>query len=196
MDSFEVYRVYMSLKLHFTSDDYDITKTKSGVKCKKETFLKRKDVLLFRKLAKRYSFTEMVDYFVANFVNGHNGVFDAESDNVYRDWKARKEKLTYLFTQDIATLIFEAEKANVDPLVSDGQHPLALKLYLGKKISLETLVILDKLFDFVYINKAMLENDFIWKDVSRLITKYRVFVKFDKDKFTQLWYKEKGQVVF
>ena len=195
MDSFEVYRVYMSLKLHFISDDYDITKTKSGVKCKRETFLKRKDVLLFRKLAKRYSFTEMVDYFVANFVNGHNGVFDSESDNVYRDWKARKEKLTYLFTQDISTIIFEAEKANVDPLISDGQHPLALKLYLGKKISLETLVILDKLFNFVYSNQAMLENDFIWKDVSRLITKYRVFVKFDKEKFSQLWNKEKGQVV-
>lgn len=195
MDSFEVYRVYMSLKLHFASDDYDITKTKSGVKCKRETFLKRKDVLLFRKLAKRYSFAEMVDYFVANFVNGHNGVFDAECDNVYRDWKARKEKLTYLFTQDISTLLFEAEKAGVDPLISDGQHPLALKLYLGKKISLETLVILDKLFNFVYTNQAMLENDFIWKDVSRLITKYRVFVKFDKEKFSQLWNKEKGQVV-
>jgi hypothetical protein len=137
----------------------------------------------------------MVDYFVANFVNGHNGLFDAESDNVYRDWKSRKEKLTYLFTQDISTLMLEAEKANVDPLISDGQHPLALKLYLGKKISLETLVILDKLFDFVYSNNTTLANDFIWKDVSRLITKYRVFVKFDKDKFSQLWIKEKGQVV-
>jgi hypothetical protein len=42
----------------------------------------------------------------------------------------------------------------------------------------------------------VLANDFIWKDVSRLITKYRVFVKFDKDKFSQLWIKEKGQVVY
>jgi hypothetical protein len=91
--------------------------------------------------------------------------------------------------------MLEAEKANVDPLISDGQHPLALKLYLGKKISLETLVILDKLFNFVYSNNTTLANDFIWKDVSRLITKYRVFVKFDKDKFSQLWIKEKGQVV-
>jgi hypothetical protein len=91
--------------------------------------------------------------------------------------------------------MLEAEKVNVDPLVSDGQHPLALKLYLGKKISLETLVILDKLFNFVYSNNTMLANDFIWKDVSRLITKYRVFVKFDKDKFSQLWIKEKGPVV-
>jgi hypothetical protein len=91
--------------------------------------------------------------------------------------------------------MLEAEKANVDPLISDGQHPLALKLYLGKKISLETLIILDKLFNFVYSNNTVLANDFIWKDVSRLITKYRVFVKFDKDKFSQLWIKEKGQVV-
>ena len=195
MEPFSVYRLYMSLKLHFTKENYDITKTKSGVRCKKETFLKRKDVLLFRKLAKRFTLPEVVDFLVANFVNGHNGLFDAESDTVYREWKARKERLTYMFKQDISTILLEAEKANVDPLISHGQHPLVLKLYLGKKINLETLVILDKLFNFVYINQAMLENDFIWKDMARLITKYRVFVKFDKEKFSQLWNKEKGQVV-
>lgn len=195
MEPFEVYRAYMALKLHFTSEKYDITKTKSGVRCKQETFLKRKDVLLFRKLAKRFTFPEVVDFFVANFVNGHNGLFDAESDNVYRDWKARKERLTYMFKQDISTIMLEAEKQNVDPFISEGQHPLVLKLYLGKKITLETLVILDKLFDFVYINDTSLADDFIWKDLSLLIKKYRVFVKFDKEKFMQLWNKEKGQVV-
>lgn len=196
MEPFEVYRIYMSLKLHFSSDDYDISKTKSAVRCKQETFLKRKDILLFRKLAKKFSLKEMSDFFVANFINGHNGLFDAESDTVYRDWKIRQEKLTYLFTQDISTICFEAEKAQIDPLTSyDGQHPLVLKLYLGKKISLETLVILDKLFDFVYSNNTSLANDFVWKDVARLITKYRIFIKVDRMKYHQLWIKEKGPVV-
>jgi hypothetical protein len=136
-------------------------------------------------------------YKVANFVAGHNGLFESDSEEIYRDWLSRKQKLTYLFTQDISTILSEAEIANQDPLLSyDGQHPIVMKLYLGKKISIETLVILDKLFDFVYSNNTLLDGDFIWKDLAHLITKYRTFIKIDREKYQNIWTKEKGQVVY
>lgn len=195
MDPFEVYKIYMSLKLHFTTKDYDITKAKSAVRCKRETFAKRKDIFLFRKLAKKYDFRTLVDYFVANFVAGHNGVFDGESDAIYNSWKSRQEKLGYQFSQDINLIIRESEEQNIDPLIStDGQHPLFFKLYLGNKISIETVIILDKLFDVVY-NNLSLSEDFLWKDFSLLVTKYRKFIRIDRDKYRKLWIKEKGQVV-
>lgn len=192
MDPFEVYRIYMSLKLHFTTPDYDITKVKSAVRCKPETFAKRKDILLFRKLAKKYAFPDLVNYFVSNFVAGHNGLFDAESDEIYLNWKARQERLGYLFSQDIDLLLREAEKENKDPLISnDGQHPVFFKLYLGNKISIETVIILDKLFDVVY-NNSSLSQDFLWKDFALLVTKYRKFIRIDRDKYRKLWIKGKG----
>ena len=195
MEPFDVYRLYMSLKLHFTKENYDITKQKSMVSCKRETFMKRKDILLFRKLAKRMQRDEMINYFVANFVEGHNGLFEGGSDEIYREWKSRQEKLTYQFTQDLSTIFLEAEKQEKEPLISyDGQHPIVFKLYLGKKISIETIIILDKLFDFVYSNTT-LTDDFVWKDFAHLVKKYRIFIRIDREKYNQLWIKEKGQVV-
>lgn len=196
MEPFDVYRLYMSLKLHFTSDQYDITKTKSAVKCKPETFMKRKDILLFRKLAKKYEKKELINFFVSNFVNGHNGVFDSESVEVYENWKTLQGRLSYQFKQDAGTIMEWAEATGQDPLVSyDGQHPIVLKLFLGKKITLESVIVLDKLFDFVYSNDTSMQNDFIWKDFARLVKKYRIFIKFDKDKFFSIWTKENDQKV-
>ena len=168
MEPFDVYRLYMSLKLHFTSDKYDITKAKNAVRCKPETFMKRKDILLFRKLAKKYEKKELIDFFVANFVAGHNGVFDAEASETYSSWKARQGKLTYQFTQDMELMVSEAHKTGQNPLISEeGQHPLVLKLVLGKKITLESVIILDKIADFVYSNDTALQNDIIWQSLSR-----------------------------
>lgn len=198
MDAFQVYRLYMALKLHFTTESYDITKTKGAVKTSQEAFLKRRDVFLFRKLAKKYNMQQLVNYFVANFVAGdqNGGLFNSESFEIYEQWKSRQDRLSYMFSNDISKIFQEAEKSNEDPLLAtDNQHPVAIRLYLGKKISLETIIILDKLFDFKYKNNTALEHDFIWKELSMLIGKYRPFVKFDKVKFNHLFNKEYGTVV-
>lgn len=198
MEPFEVYRLYMALKLHFTTDSYDITKTKGAVKCSQTAFLKRRDLFLFRKLADKFNKKEIIEYFVSNFVRGDQfgGIWDSESIAVYEAWKSQQQKLSYSFKNDVSLLLLEAEKQNIDPLIThDGQHPLLLKLYLGKKISLETVIIIDKLFDFRYINNGLLDADFIWKDISRLIQKYRPFVKIDKERYLQVWNKEKGLMI-
>ena len=51
MEPFTVYKLYLALKLHFTTDSYDITKHKGTVRGKKETILERKDITAIRKLA-------------------------------------------------------------------------------------------------------------------------------------------------
>ena len=55
MDPFDVYKIYLALKLHFTTDSYDITKHKYAAKGRKDTFLKRKDLIVIRKLARDFS---------------------------------------------------------------------------------------------------------------------------------------------
>ena len=59
MDPFDVYKIYLALKLHFTTESYDITKHKFAAKGKKETFLKRKDLMVLRKLARDFQRQEM-----------------------------------------------------------------------------------------------------------------------------------------
>lgn len=198
MEAYDVYRLYMAMKLHFTTESYDISKTKGMVKDCRNAFMKRKDILAFRKLGEKYSKREIIDLLVANFTRGdkYGGVFDSETEEAYEQWKIRQQKLTYIFTQDIISIITESENTGQDPFTTNnGTHPIVVRLYLGGKISLETLIILDKLFDFRYSNDNSLQLDFVWKDISLLIKKYRIFVKIDKEKYLSIWNKEKGQVV-
>jgi hypothetical protein len=196
MEPYDVYRLYMAVKLHFTTDSYDISKTKGNVKDCHKSFMKRKDILAFRNLGQKYTKREIIDFLVANFTRGdqYGGVFDREAEEFYFAWKSRQQKLGYVFTQDINRILFESENTGDDPFTSNnGSHPIILRLYLGGKISLETVIILDKLFEIRYIIDASLKNDFVWKEVSRLIMKYRIFIKIDKEKYSQIWNKEKGQ---
>ena len=92
MEPFDVYKIYLSLKLHFTTDSYDITKHKYAAKGRKETFLKRKDLMVIRKLARDFSREEIINILIANFVSGDKwgGMFDAEAMERYKHWKANK----------------------------------------------------------------------------------------------------------
>lgn len=198
MEAYDVYRLYMAMKLHFTTESYDISQTKGKVKDCRNAFMKRTDILAFRKLGEKYSKREIIDLLIANFTRGdkYGGVFDHETEEAYNNWKIRQQKLTYIFTQDVITILNECETTGEKAFVADnGKHPIIVRLYLGGKISLETLIILDKLFDFRYINDNSLQYDFVWKDISLLIRKYRIFIRIDKQKYLSIWNKEKGQVV-
>ena len=67
--------------------------------------------------------------------------------------------------------------------VSNGQHPKLLKEYLGKRVSLETMIILDSILDYSKKWNVGLKDDYVWKDVYKLINDYKSFLKFDKTKF-------------
>ena len=43
IEPFEVYRLYLAIKLHFTTKNYDIVKYRFKVRVKEETFRKRKE---------------------------------------------------------------------------------------------------------------------------------------------------------
>lgn len=175
-EPFEVYKLYLALKLHFTKKDYDITKTKGAVRVKEETFLKRKDLTAIRKLARDYSRKEIIDLLVANFVSGEKwgGLFDIESKKRYDSWLSRKNKREYIFEQDVAKLQLEMEKREVVDIFSakSGQHPLTMQLYFANMISIESLVILDKIFNY-----AEELDDIFLSEYALLIMKYRPFVK-------------------
>ena len=193
MDTLQVYKLYLSLRLHFTRPDFDITKSRKGVKVSREAFLKRTDLFALRKLGETKPKTEIIDFLVANFVSGNQwgGVFDAEANEVYAEWQIRMQKLGYTFKQDIQTLYADGNPFEV----IDGQHPKVLKLYLGKKISLESIAILAKIGIMENIDYSSLSNDFMWNDFVHLVKKYKPFVKIDKGHYTRQLKQEIEMVV-
>jgi len=189
MTEFDVYRHYLALKLHFTTDKYDVIKLRGRVKASRQAFLKRKDLLSIRKIAITYNDKEIVDFLIANFVSGDRwgGMFDVEAKNRYLDWKRRIESISYTFEKEFDRVIIEGQKKNL-PLegcfiAEHGQHPLIVKLYLRNAVSIETLVILNKLNNYVEQLDQRLVNDLIWPDLSRIIKKYSPFLTIDKEKY-------------
>ena len=186
VEPFEVYRYYLALRLHFTTDQYDVVKQSGRVKASKQAFFKRKDLLAIRRVAETYSDEEVVNFLVANFVSGDRwgGVFDVEAKSRYTQWKKRLESISYTFDQELDKLISAAEthNMNITECLTTGHHPLALKMYLRQDLSIETLVILNNLTKFVDTLDVSLKDDLIWPDVSRIVKKYTPFLSYNKDK--------------
>lgn len=193
MEPFEVYRVYLALKLHFTTKSYDITKTLGAVTGKKETFLKRKDLTSIRKLARDFKRSEIIDILVANFASGDKwgGVFDSECIETYKKWLTNKKRMLYNFNTDLDNILFRMEKDELKSAINEGTHPLIFRMYMGRDISLETLVMLEKLRPFV----EKYYDDFVLEEACLLISKYKPFVQFDKDK-VNLQYMEKLNLIY
>lgn len=198
MEPFEVYRYYLALRLHFTTDNYDVIKQRGRVRATKNSFLKRKDMFAIRKVAETYSDKDIVDFLVANFVSGDRwgGVFDTESKERYQGWKKRIEAISYTFKKEIDKAVLFAEKNNVsisDLFIStDGQHPVIVRMYLRNDISIETLVILNKLNNFVDQLDVQLKDDLVWPDTSRIIKKYTPFLDIKKEKYDEIFRRAVG----
>lgn len=189
MDDFSVYRMYLALKLHFTTDNYDVIQQKGKVRASKAAFNKRKDLFSIKKIAKTYSDEDVANFLVANFVSGDRwgGMFDSEAGKRFIDWKKRTESLTYLFSTDIDKILLEIEENNVKFedifTILKGQHPYIIKAYLRNTITIETLVILDRIIGFVDKLDKNILDEVIWPDISRLIKKYKPFLKIDVEKY-------------
>ena len=97
MNGFEVYKVYLAIKLHFTSKNqsYDFHRHGGRTTAKLATFTKRGDRYFFHKLSKSYNDITIVDYFVSNFVTNTNlwvgDIIGQSGDENYKEWSKRLE---------------------------------------------------------------------------------------------------------
>jgi len=195
MEGLRAYQKYLAIKLHFTTD-YDYFKY--GGKSKSaspSSFEKRKDVFFFRKIERRYSDEELTEYFVANFVSKNTGRWIGElaslqSERVYDQWKKRMESFSYLFKEDMEKIKEQANTCflstnpadmwTVDNDTHHNMHPEVLCMYLGNKISLESLIAANRVLKFVPIWDRTIGEDFIWPDISKSIKKYDAFLRLDE----------------
>ena len=189
MDEFSVYRMYIALKLHFTTDNYDAIAQKGRVKASRIAFNKRKDLFSIKKIAKTYSDEDVANFLVANFSSGDRwgGMFDTEASKRFTEWKKKIESLSYVFSQDLDNIILELgeEGLKFEDMfkISNGQHPYIIKAFLRKTITLETLVILDKIYNFLDNFNSQITDTVVWPDIARLIKKYKPFLKINIEKY-------------
>ena len=182
MAPFECYKTYLALKNHFNKDSYDYFTYNKKTRASLQSFYKRKDRFWFEKLSRQRDEKEIEDFFVSNFVSCNDpetlwiGEIIKEGEDRYRNWQKKVQSLSYIFKQESQSF-FEENKFDAAFSCTKG-HPPLLKKFLSGKISLETMVIYDRIFLFgKNFDKKL--NDPVWETVSRRIQKYSPFLHID-----------------
>ena len=187
---FDTYKSYLGLKNHFTKEKYDYHKYGGKSRASLQSFYKRRDRFFFEKLSRQKNDSEVIEFFVSNFVTCDDpqslwiGEIVRNGEQNYTDWKKRLQSLTYTFKSEVED-VFTNKDFDAMFRIEGTKHPQIIKEYLGKNISLETFVILNKVVGF--------KNDFdkkltdpVWKFLSMRIDKYDSFIHIDVFKFRKI----------
>ena len=192
MDAFEAYKEYIALKLHFTSD-YDYFKYNGKTNVTPKSFNDRKDKYHFKRLVTKYEDSTIREYFVANLVNNKQWVGEMDLAT-YSQWQARTQSIEYIFQNDAENLLTQTENFDIIFNSDKGNHPKLVKAYLGRKISLETLVVFEKLLQYRKRFDNEIRDTIIWPNVSMLIGKYEPFIEVDLGRCKRLLIEKVGEL--
>ena len=189
MNGFEIYKIYLAIKLHFTSKNqsYDFHKHNGRTTARLATFTKRRDRYFFHKLSKSYNDKSAVDYFVANFVSNTNlwvgDIIGKTGDDNYKQWSKKLEALHYYYEQDIDYILGRDIKFDDLFLVKKGQHPPILKMFLSKRINFETFLILDEILSFSKQLNKNINEKVLWPKLYDRMIRYKPFIKYNVTKY-------------
>jgi hypothetical protein len=186
LNGYDLYCTYQAIKLHFTSESYNFFHYDGKTRVSIDAFQKRRDKFLFHRLARKYRDDEMVPFLVANFVhsddNWTKSLLEDEAEETYKDWKRTTDSMRKIYVEDLQKI---ATKETFNDLfkVEDGQFPKLLVTFLQKDVTIETMVILNNIFDFIRIWDKKISDDIIYPKVSRKIRKYGAFLAVNVDKY-------------
>ena len=181
MEPIDVYIMYCAMKAHFSRKDYDFFKYGGKTKVSRDSFWKRKDRFFFVKLSKKYKTEiEIRNYLVSNFIKDKSGYIANFSEENYKSWLLRRSGFFDQFVIEMKPFIKEFE-----PLfeVKNSSHPKLLKEFLGSRVSLETMLVLDELVSFSKKWDKQLEDDIVWVDLKKLMENYKGFLTINKNRY-------------
>jgi len=187
---FDTYKAYLGLKNHFTKDKYDYHRYGGKSRASLESFYKRKDRFFFEKLSRQKDDSEVIEFFVSNFVSCDDpqslwiGEIVRNGEQNYTDWKRRLQSLSYTFKSEIENVFSDK---NFDSMfdIEGTRHPQIVKEHLAKNLSLESLVILNKILGFKKQFDSKLDDP-VWKFLSMRIDKYDSFIHIDVFRFKSI----------
>lgn len=168
MNGYTLYTYFNAIKLHFTSEKYDIFKSKGRTRSNSyESYLKRPDYKLFESSGKYFKTdAEAIQFIASNVAYGNTNCVYNLDDSVdnYLLFLKRKQSITNVFKNDISAIELEIDKTNETNLFdfSNGQIPLVWKMFLSNQITTETVTILQNLNGFLdNIDMILFKKEFL-----------------------------------
>lgn len=182
MTPFDVYKQYLAIKNHFSKPNYDYFKYAGKSRASIKSFNTRKDKYWFERMSRQKTDDEIKNYYVANFVETDTpdrlwiGEIFRDGEQKYQNWMKRQQSLSYLFKEQSQTIFLDYD---LDEIFDTSKtHPIILKKFLSGQITIETMVIYNKIF--LYSDKFDKKlKDPVWESVSLKIRKYSPFLNID-----------------
>jgi hypothetical protein len=186
---YEAFCLYNALKLHFTTK-YDFVKYSGKTSVSKDSFMLRKDKFSFYKISRKYNREDMFGFFVANLLEKPTlwagELLSEDAESVYKVWLKTQQSLSYIFEQNLSYMLDEIESPEELLKVVDGQYPILYNMHLMNKVSLETVMILNDIMNFMPMWSKKIEDDIIFPDFVKRCQKYKPFLNYDKVKFKNM----------
>ena len=186
---FDAYKQYLSLKNHFTKEKYDYHKYCGKSRATVQSFYKRKDRFWFEKISRNKNDKEVIEFFISNFITCTDpsklwiGEMIREGEDRYSSWKKRTQSLAYVFKEEMEKILVGTDLDSA--FQTSNGHPLVLKKYLSGQISIETLVICDKILGYrIDYDKKL--KDPVWETVSMRMRKYSPFLNIDVFRYKKI----------
>ena len=179
----ECYKTYLAMKQHFTKDSYDYLKYCGRVKASATAFNKRKDRYFFERMSRQKNDKEIEQFFIANFASCDDpqSLYMADivknGEKTYTTWQKKTQSLSYIFKEEV-TNIFEDNNFDSMFAMDGNRHPQIVKEFLRGNVSIETLIILDKILGYKSRFDKKL-TDPVWVLISKRIAKYLPFLNID-----------------
>ena len=202
-DAFDVYRIYTTTNLHFTSS-YDILKYRGNAPNLDVRYAKLQNQSLFE--GWKNSFRKVDDIYetaIANTIlDNPKWVFGAKSDaiSIYNKWKEVRFRIHDQVKEDFVLLHSLIKKKKVETFdglirkTPNGNLPPLLQLYLSGRILPDTVSIIDDLrSDCVTQWMEDYVEDPSIKPKIFMLLKYKPFVKYKKERIKMIFEEVLGE---
>lgn len=190
----DVYRTYLAFKQHFSNPNFDFFQYDGKVKAKEETYQQRSDFYFFETLARKLTDQEVKEYMLASFISAEDpskvwiGDIKRSGRHCWLDWQKQQSGMRYAVEQDLNAVVeyMETKGHTFNNLFKTlGGHPPLLKLFINKRINLDTLIILDMVLGYmVQWDKEL--RDPLWEQLSFKIKKYKPFLSINTTKYKEI----------
>jgi hypothetical protein len=203
---YDVYVLFTALKLHFNSQSYNaVTYSYKTPASTRLAFSKRKDQFYYAKLARKFLVKdELHNFILANVVYTKGKIWvgdllSTEAENRYVLWRKRTEALRQTVRDDLR-FVLEASPLSQTVYTDSSEdedasktinaafeyvfemtetYPRIIAYYLSDEVSLETIVVLEKMFGFTKNANKKIQEPIIWPKLYLTIQKYTSLLKFD-----------------
>lgn len=183
--AFDVYCVYMAIKLHFQTPTFDYGLYGPMNSYKFETFYAKEGPRKqFARLARRFESSKVdviENYIIANFVKNPkvwvNGLMTRQAESNYDEWRKLYENFSYNFVDSCENILFPVIKESglkfmdyLKPKSSDI-HTAFMGDIIRKRFPFWLLVAINKVTGFIKAYDNIYKDDIYWNSESYMIKK-------------------------